>query len=92
MASKHLHGNKGGEEDYTLNHHQVYHNQQRGEQSIIMELFNMIRIVHVITTRNLSTYMLKIQQHDYVHMFHSFIEIEDGIETTNVVNFDDINF
>jgi hypothetical protein len=52
----------------------------------------MIRIVHVIRTRNLSTYMLKIQQHYYVDMFHNFIEIEDRIETTNVVNFDDLSF
>ncbi len=87
MALKHLHGNKGG-----LNHHQVYRSQQRGEQSIIMELFNMIKIVHVITTKNLSTYMLKIQQDYYVDMFHNFIKIEDGTETTYEVNFDDLNF
>lgn len=92
MALKHLHGNKGGEKDYTLNHHQVYHSQQRCEQSIIMELFNVIKIVHVITTRNLSTYVLKIQQQYYVNMFHNFIEIEDGIETTNVVNVNDLSF
>lgn len=36
--------------------------------------------------------MLKIQQHYYVDMFHNFIEIEDRIETTNVVNFDDLSF
>jgi len=57
-----------------------------------MELFNMIKIVHVITTKNLSTYMLKIQQNYYVDMFHNFIKIQDGTETTYVVNFDDLNF
>lgn len=36
--------------------------------------------------------MLKTQQHYYVDMFHNFIEIEDGIETTNVINFDDLSF
>ncbi len=36
--------------------------------------------------------MLKIQQDYYVDMFHNFIKIEDGTETTYVINFDDLSF